>query len=149
MNLDHVGLGALESFKFSHPFYYNRVYIYNCWQASSSSSPGFPATVPFPLYEQMVRLTDRLEGQNTILQHRIDQLYREDFDDEGNRPRLIARVEEIIRMAEDRLAAIPPYRERESRITLTAITDELRRVISSLREPVASPSASPASSPSP
>ena len=144
-------LGALESFKFSHPFDYNRVYIYiyNCWQASSSSSPGFPTTVPFPLYEQMVRLTDRLEGQNTILQHRIDQLYREDFDDEGNRPRLIARVEEIIRMAEDRLAAIPPYRERESRITLTAITDELRRVISSLREPVASPSASPASSPSP
>lgn len=52
-------------------------------------------------------------------------------------------------MAEDRLAAIPPYRERESRITLTAITDELRRVISSLREPIASPSASPASSPSP
>jgi len=97
----------------------------------------------------MVRLTDRLEGQNTILQHRIDQLYREDFDDEGNRPRLIARVEEIIRMAEDRLAAIPPYRERESRITLTVITDELRRVISSLREPVASPPASPASSPSP
>ena len=46
----------------------------------------------------MVRLTDRLEGQNTILQHRIDQLYREDFDDEGNRPRLIARVEEIIRL---------------------------------------------------
>jgi len=28
MNLDHVGLGALESFKFSHPFDYNRVYIY-------------------------------------------------------------------------------------------------------------------------
>ena len=84
----------------------------------------------------MVRLTDRLEGQNTILQHRIGQLYREDFDDEGNRPRLIARVEEIIRMAEDRLAVIPPYRERE----------ELRRVISSLREPVASPPASPASS---
>ncbi|KAL1818283.1 hypothetical protein ACET3Z_013152 [Daucus carota] len=118
-------------------------------QASSSSSPGFPATVPLPLHEQMVRLTDRLEGQNTILQHRIDQLYREDFDDEGNRPRLIARVEEIILMAEDHLAAIPPYRERESRITLTAITDELRRVVSSLREPVASPPASPASSPSP
>ena len=96
----------------------------------------------------MVRLTDRLEGQNTILQHRIDQLYREDFDGEGNRPRLIVRVEEIIRMVEDRLAPIPPYRERESRITLTAITDELRRVISSLREPVASPPASPASSPS-
>ncbi|XP_063944905.1 uncharacterized protein LOC135151169 [Daucus carota subsp. sativus] len=115
-------------------------------QASSSSSHGFPATVPFPLYEQMVRLTNRLEGQNTILQHRIDQLYREDFDDEGNRPRLIARVEEIIRMAEDRLAAIPPYHECESRITLTAITDELRHVISSLREPVASPPASPASS---
>ena len=90
----------------------------------------------------MVRLTDRLEGENRILKRRIDQLYREDFDDAGSRSRLIARIEDIIRMAEDCLAAIPPYRERESCLTLTAIIDDLRHVISSLREPDATPPAS-------
>ena len=118
------------------------MHIYNCWQASSSSSPGFPDTVPFPVYEQMVTLTDRLEGENRILKRRIDQIYREDFDDLCDRSRLITRIEGIIRMTEDRLAAIPPYRERESCLTLTAITDELRHMIRSLREPDATPPAS-------
>ena len=90
----------------------------------------------------MVTLTDRLEGENRILKRRIDQLYREDFDDLCDRSRLITRIEGIIRMAEDRLAAIPPYRERESCLTLTAITDELRHMIRSLREPDATPPAS-------
>lgn len=93
----------------------------------------------------MLRLTDRLEDENRILKRRIDQLYREDFDDVDSRSRLIARIEDTIRMAEDRLAAIPPYRERESSLTLTAITDELRHVIRSLREPDATPPAASSS----
>ncbi|KAL8089131.1 hypothetical protein AgCh_038781 [Apium graveolens] len=117
-------------------------------QASSSSTPGFPSTVSFPLYKQMVLMVDRLEGENANLQHRVDQLYRENSNDEPDRPRLIARLEEIIYMAEDRLALMIPHRERErerereSQITLSAIADELRRVISHLRAPVPPPPSS-------
>lgn len=93
----------------------------------------------------MLEQTDRLEGENRILKNRIDMLYREELDDADGRTRLIVRIEDIIHMAEDRVAAIPPYRERESCLTMTAFADELRHVIRSLREPDATPPASSSS----
>ena len=88
MNLDHLGFGALESIGFPTLLFiitYIYIYITDC-QASSSSTLGFPSTVPFSLYEQMVIMVDRLEGENANLRCRVDQLYRENFDNEPNRP---------------------------------------------------------------
>lgn len=111
-------------------------------QASTSSTSGFPDTVPFPLYEEMVRLLDRVQGENRTLRQRINRLYREDTGDERHRPTLISRLEEIARIAEDRLEMMVPHKDRESQIALRAISDELHRLITYLRTPVFTASSS-------
>lgn len=118
-----------------------RIYISD-GQASSSSTSGFPDTVSFPLYEEMVRLLDRVQGENRTLRQQIDRLYGEDRGDERRRPTLISRLKEIARIAEDRLEMMVPHKERESQIVLRAIFDELHRVITHLRTPVSTASSS-------
>lgn len=99
--------------------------------------------MPFPVYEETIRMADRLAAENETLRQRVDLLYREDSSVRRDRPGLIGRLEETIQIAEDRLAVMNPYREIESRVTLNAITDELRRIILRLRDSVSTPTDSP------
>ena len=114
---------------------YIYIYSYTVWQqrpliASSSSSAESPATIPFSVYEELVRECDRLHGENSQLHKVIDSMYD---DDEGvlqdHDPSLVSRLQALIRLANERLRTLVPYRDRESQMLIQMIVDELQRIV--------------------
>lgn len=102
--------------------------------ASSSTTTTTPATIPFSVYEALVRECDGLYGQNSQLRGMIDSLY-EQGRTQPHDPSVAARLSALIRTATDQLRSMPMpknMRVGEGQLLIQMMIDELQRIVDSM-----------------
>lgn len=83
------------------------------------------------MYAELRWEHDKLVNEHAELKRRIEELFDKQSEEELGTD-LVGRLQSLVQLAEERLARMHPYRDRETQAMIQMMIDELRHLINSL-----------------